>query len=169
MPHQHKATLAVTAAATTLMLAVPAPSVAQSETRQDRAGDAPAAIDVRDVVYTYRAGKVTVRAEIPELGNRGEASLSISQFAVFEAGHVLRVLKRPGQSAEVGLAYFDHFSLQPRRCKEMRGVWGQDVIRMRVATSCLGDDAVPRIFIQFGISADDEIDRAPAVRRLAAD
>ncbi|UMG91331.1 hypothetical protein [Nocardioides sp. TF02-7] len=109
---------------------------------------------------------VRVLADVPDLGRRGSAALSISRFSIFEAGHVLRIMKRPGQSPRVRLFYFNHFDLEPRRCRAVSGAWDEDQVRLRVARRCLGDDARERVFVQFGIQRGQSVDRAPAVRRL---
>lgn len=163
-----RATRVLVAAVTAMGLTlVGSPADAETKVRQDETGDAPAKIDVTRVRYSYGDDRVKAVARIPDLGRRGEAALSISRFEVFEAGYVVRIRKRLGKPARVSLLYFDHFDLHPRECDGLSGAWRDSSIRLSVATSCLRGHARPRIFTQFGIQRGDDVDRAPAVRRLA--
>jgi hypothetical protein len=147
------------------------PVAARAETRTtpDRTGDAPARIDIERARYDYGEGRVSVVARIPLLGDSGEASLSVSRYTIFEAGYVVRIIKRPNRAARTGLYFFNHFELVKRRCPQVSGEWGTGSIKLAVPVACLEDHRTPRVFVQFGIGADGSIDRAPAVRRLARD
>jgi hypothetical protein len=136
-------------------------------TRRDRADDAVARIDIAGARYSYRPARISALARIPDLGRAGDASLSITRFEVFEAGYVLRITKRAGQRPRVRLFFFDHFSLNRRRCNGIRGGWRDRAIRLSVPTRCLRGHARPQVFAQFGISRGRHLDRAPAVRRLS--
>lgn len=142
------------------------PAHAETVTRRDRANDAAARVDITRARYTYRPARISVLARIPHLGRAGDASLSITRFDVFEAGYVLRITKRVGQPPRVRLFFFDHFSLNRRRCQGSSGAWGSRSIRLSVPTRCLHGHARPNVFAQFGISRGRQLDRAPAVRRL---
>jgi hypothetical protein len=159
--------VAVTALLCLTLLGTPAQ--AATVVKEDRANDAPARIDIRRVTYAYGDGQVKVRARIPQLGRAGKADLSITKFEIFEAGYVLRIAKWRGERARVRLYYFDHFSLNRRRCDGIAGQWNDANIRMTVPTECLTGHARRRIRVQFGIQHRQDIDRAPAVRRLARD
>ncbi len=145
------------------------PAHAATRVKQDRTGDAPARIDITRATYTYADGRVKVRARIPDLGRYGTAALSISRFEIFEAGYVVRIVKRVGQPARVALFYFDHFDLHRRDCDQVSGNWNDSSIRLAVSTSCLKRHARPRVFVQFGISRAGNSDFAPAVRSLPRD
>ena len=106
---------------------------AESVHRRDAVGDAPAVIDIRAAEYTHSERRVRVVARIPDLGDRGEAALSISRFTIFEAGYVVTIKKRAGTPARVRLMFFDHFGLEPRECSAVAGRWGTD--RIRTATT----------------------------------
>lgn len=134
----------------------------------DRVGDAPPRIDVVRARYSYGDGHVRVLARIPDLGRSGNAALSISRFDIFEAGYVVRVVKRLGQPPRIGLYYFNHFDLEPRRCPDVTGQWNrQQSIRLSVSTACLEGHARRNVFVQFGIAKRQHVDRAPALRNLA--
>jgi hypothetical protein len=165
MPANRVCTFAVLA--TLIILLVAGPANAAVVTRVDRQGDAPRAIDIASARYSYGNGQVTVRASIPALGGSGAASLSISRFVFFEAGHIVRIVKRVGQPARVSLHFFDHFTVKRRACTGVAGSWNDRSITLRVPISCIKGDATPQIFVQFGIQRGDRVDRAPAVRRLA--
>lgn len=158
-------TLLVTIAG--LSLAAPLTAHAETTVRQDRRDDAPARIDVARARYSYGPDRVTVLARIPNLGRRGDASFSFTRFEVFEAGYVVRIVKRAGQAPRVGVYYFDHFGLSRRPCARVSGRWAQDSIRLVAPTPCLQGHARERAFVQFGIRAGRSVDRAPAVRRLS--
>ena len=143
------------------------PAQAETKVKQDREGDAPAAIDVTRARYSHGETHVRVTARISALGRVGEAALSISRFEIFEAGYVVRIIKHRGKPARVGLFYFDHFDLEKRACDDVSGTWGRTAIRLKVARECLVGHARPRVFAQFGIQRGQEVDRAPAVPRLA--
>ena len=109
--------VAFTVATSLLFLSVgPAPAHAEDVRRADAHGDAPTSIDITSVRYTHSKTRVSVVGTIPQLGQAGEASPSISRFSIFEAGYVVLVKKRPGEAPRVRLAYFNHFDLEPRRC-----------------------------------------------------
>ena len=145
------------------------PAYAETKVKPDQAGDAPAAIDVTRARYTHGDGRVRVVARIPGLGGSGEAGLSISRFDIFEAGYVVRLDKRPGLPATVGLYYFNHFELEKRDCDGVTGKWGKSAVRLSVARSCLDGHRTRRVFAQFGIAQGERDDFAPAARRLARD
>lgn len=146
---------------------LPAPSAhADSERRRDARNDAPDVIDIWSATYTHSERRVSVEAVIPELGREGSASLSVTQYTTFEAGYVVQISKRADQRARVGLYYFNHFDLEPRRCSEVSGTWGKGRIRLAVPLRCLRDDAGQHVFVQFGIQRGESIDRAAAVRQL---
>lgn len=145
---------------------VPVAAHAEIAERPDARGDAPSFIDVHAVMYAHGSDRVSVAATIPSLGRRGSASLSISQFTTFEAGHVVTIRKSPGRPVTVRLAYFNHFDLEPRRCGGVKGSWRPAKVTLSVPRACLGEDATERVFVQFGIQHGNAIDRAPAVRRL---
>lgn len=84
---------------------VGSPARAETRTKADRTDDAPARIDITRARYSYGNDRVKVVARIPKLGRVGEASLSITRFEIFEAGYVVRIIKRAGKPAKVGL-YF---------------------------------------------------------------
>lgn len=143
------------------------PAHAETVTRRDRANDAAARVDVTRANYTYRPLRISAHARIPNLGRAGDASLSITRFEVFDAGYVLRITKRAGQPPRVRLFFFDHFSLNRRRCQGISGVWGDRSITLGVPTRCLRGHARSTVLTQFGISHGHQLDRAPAVRRLS--
>ena len=159
--------LVVTATLAAVLTATPAQ--AEVRFRPDRTGDAPAAIDLVRARYAYGHGRVAVTARVPELGRAGSTTLSISRFEIFEAGYVLRMRKKVGHEPHVRLYYFDHFGLNQRRCDDMAGSWGDGVVHLDVATTCLRHHARPHVFAQVATSQGDDIDRAPAVKRLARD
>jgi len=165
-----RASITVATAVTALALTLTAtPAGADTRTRQDPTGDAPAGIDVTRARYTYADGHVRVRATVPELGRRGRAELSISRFEIFEAGYVVRLVKRAGQPPRTRLFFFDHFDLTRRPCDDVTGTWRQGTVRLSVATSCLQGHARRRAFTQVGLVRGGDVDLAPAVRRLARD
>ena len=137
--------------------------------RDDATGDAPAAIDIKQAQYSYGDGRVRVVSAVPDLGRYGRAELAISRFEVFEAGYVVRIVKKVGEAPTVRLLYYDHFSLKRRACEGVGGRWRDRSIALRVPVSCLRDHATPRIFVQLSTQRGDRIDRAPAVKRLARD
>lgn len=142
---------------------------AETKVKPDPSGDGPAAIDITRARYTHGDGRVKVFARVPALGRAGEATLSISRFEIFEAGYVVRLDKRPGEPAEVGLYYFNHFDLEKRDCDDVSGTWGETSIRLSVARSCLEGHAPRRVFAQVGIAKGEQVDFAPAATRLARD
>lgn len=150
----------------TAILIVPSMVSAAVVTRDDKRGDAPAAIDVTKARYAYGGGRVAVRATIPRLGDRGQAALSISRYEIFEAGYVVRIVKRVGKPARVRLQYFDHFDLHNRKCAGVAGRWNDRSVTLRVPIKCLEGHRTPKVFAQFGIQRGERIDRAPAVKRL---
>lgn len=139
---------------------------AEPRVRSDRVADAPAAIDVTRVRYSHADHQVRVRARIPDLGAAGVATLAITRFEIFEAGYVVRMVKRLGKPARVRLLYFDHFDLSRRECDGVAGRWNDRSVRLAVPRSCLEGHAKRRVFVQFGIQRGRAVDRAPAVRRL---
>ncbi len=159
---------ALTAALTVgvLVLAGSAPAGAETVSRSDARGDAPARIDVTRATYTHSDDHVSVVARIPRLGRQGTAALSISRFEIFEAGYVVEVVKRAGQPARAKLLYYNHFDLLPRSCDDVTGSWGHHRVTLSVARSCLTGHARDRVFTQFGIQSGSDVDRAPAVKRL---
>ena len=160
--------VAFTVATSLLFLSVePAPAHAEEVRRTDAHGDAPASIDITNARYTHGKTRVSVVATIPRLGRAGQASLSISRYSIFEAGYVVLVKKRAGEAPRVRLAYFNHFELEPRRCSSLSGKWSNGQIRLGVARSCLKGHIRERVFVQFGGQRGSNVDRAPAVRRLA--
>jgi hypothetical protein len=145
-------------------------AIAATTVKDDRTGDAPARIDATRARYTYGGGTVKVTARIPNLGNSGNAALSITRFDIFEAGYVVRIVKRQGQAPRVRLFYFNHFELEPRSCGDVNGQWNrQQSIRLAVSTACLDGHARRNIFVQFGIAKRRDVDRVPAVRNLRRD
>ena len=145
------------------------PAHADSEHRQDARGDAPPVIDVRGVEYSHGTRLVRARAHVPGLGRRGSASISISRFAIFEAGYVLQIKKRLGMPARLRFGFFNHFDLEPRQCSGASARWGDRGISLSVPRSCLEGHRTHRLFVQFGLQRGRDIDRAPAVRRLRMD
>jgi hypothetical protein len=140
---------------------------ADTATKKDARRDAPAQIDVAKATYTYDTETVSVEARIPGLGRSGDASLSISQFEIFEAGYVGRIQRAPGKAPKVGLFYFDHFNLKKRKCGGVEGTWKAGRIRIAVPVTCLMDGfPADQVFAQFAIAAGKSVDRAPAVKRL---
>ena len=108
---------------------------------------------------------------MPDLGRAGRAELSISGFEIFEAGYVVRLVKRAGQPPRTRLFFFDHFDLNRSPCDDVRGSWRQSTgkVRLSVATECLDGHARRRAFTQVGLVRGERVDLAPAVRRLARD
>lgn len=149
-------------------LAAP-PAYAETKVKPDPAGDAPSGIDITRARYTHGDGRVKVFARVPALRRSGEATLSISRFGIFEAGYVVMIKKKLGEPGEVALYYFDHFGLEKRDCDGVSGTWGETSIRMSVPRSCLEGHAPRRVFAQVGISLGEQVDLAPAARRLARD
>jgi hypothetical protein len=149
-----------------LVAAVAAPASAEKIRRVDARGDAPQAIDIWSARYSHGVHRVSVVASLPDLGQRGRASLSISKFEIFEAGYVALIKKRPGAAPQVRLTFFNHFDLEPRECPGLTGSWASARVKLSVPRSCLDDHAQERVFAQFGIQRGSEIDRARAVRRL---
>lgn len=143
-------------------------SAAHAETRgkSDRVQDAPATIDITRARYSHSDDQVRVRARIPDLGPAGVATLAITRFEIFEAGYVVRMVKRVGKPARVRLLFFDHFDLHKRECDGVVGSWNDRSVRLAVSRSCLEGHAKPRVFVRFGIQRGRAVDRAPAVRRL---
>jgi len=141
-------------------------AAAETVGRDDRRHDAPARIDVTHATYTHSQNRVRVVARVPRLGRTGTAALSISRFEIFEAGYVVQIKKRAGEPPRARLFFFNHFDLEPRRCANVSGTWGDHKVTLSVARSCLTDHAGERVFAQFGIQDGDQVDRAPAVRRL---
>jgi hypothetical protein len=151
---------------TLLCASLVSPAVAETVHRQDARDDASSAIDIRSVDYTHGPRRVRVVADIPDLGDRGTASLSISRFTIFEAGYVLQIKKRAGSRPRIQLFFFNHFDLEPRNCSQVSGRWGEDRIKLIVARKCLKGHVRNRLFVQFGIQRGQSVDRAPAVRRI---
>ena len=151
------------------LVLVGSPAVAETVVDKDSVDDAPAWIDITRARYTYNSDRAKVIARIPDLGRAGEAALSITRFEVFEAGYVVRIIKRRGERATVGLYFFDHFDLNKRKCDGVSGTWGDSYVRLSVPTDCLDGHAKRNVFAQFGIQRGQKVDRAPAVRRLARD
>lgn len=158
--------LAISAVVVAMLASGTVSASAETVRRDDPVRDAPAHIDVTRAVYTHSQSRVRVVARIPELGRSGTAALSISRFDIFEAGYVLQIKKRVGERPRTRLYFFNHFDLVPRRCADVTGVWRTHQVRLSVARSCLSDHARERVFAQFGIQRGDQVDRAPAVRRL---
>lgn len=159
------------AAVVAVLLAVTAPSPAHAATvvRDDRSGDAPARIDITAARYSHGDGVVKVLARIPNLGRAGDASLSVSSFDIFEAGYVVRILKRAESRPRVSLLYFDHFDTHRRKCDRVRGRWLDTAIRLSVPVTCLKEHGTRRVFVQFGIVHRGDLDRARPVRNLPRD
>lgn len=145
---------------------VAAPASAQTVTREDPAGDAPARIDITRVRYAHLDDRVRVAARIPDLGAAGTADLLISRFEIFEAGYVARIRKVTGKQAKVSLLYYDHFDLRKRACRGLTGSWEADKIRLKVPRSCLKGHRTTYVFTQFVIARGEPFDEAPAVKRL---
>ena len=145
----------------------PSPAGAEQVRRVDPRGDAPAAIDIWSARYQHREHRVRVVANIPDLGQRGRASLSISRFTIFEAGYVAIIKKRAGKDPQVRLTFFNHFELQPRDCPGVSGSWTDDQVKLSVPRSCLEGHARQRVFVQFAILRGSDVDRARPVKRLA--
>jgi hypothetical protein len=143
-----------------------APADAETVGRDDPRQDAPANIDVTHATYTHSQDRVGVVARIPDLGRAGTAALSISRFGIFEAGYVVQIHKRAGEAPRTRLLFFNHFDLEPRRCDDVSGTWGEHQVTLSVARSCLTGHAREHVFAQFGIQRGDQVDHAPAVRRL---
>jgi hypothetical protein len=143
------------------------PALADTKTRVDPVGDAPAGIDITLARYSYENGRVSVRARVPDLARRGRADLSISRFEIFDAGYVVRLVKRAGKPPRTRLYFFDHFDLHRRPCDDVRGWWRNGAVRLSVDADCLEDHARRRIFTQVGLIRRQDFDMAPAVRRLA--
>jgi hypothetical protein len=150
-----------------LVVAGSSPALAQQVRRADPHGDAPQSIDIWNARYRHATHRVSVDVKIPDLGDRGRASLSISRFTIFEAGYVVIIRKSVGEPARVRLAYYNHFDLEPRRCAGVTGSWGSGHVELGVPRSCLEGHARKRVFVQFGIQRGPDIDRARPVRRLA--
>lgn len=151
------------------LLAVTPAATAETEVRKDRSGDAPAAIDIEEVDYVYGNGRVSVVASIPDLGRSGRADLTVTRFDTFEAGYVLRIVKRSGDPAKIRLYYFDHFDLDRRRCNDLGGKWRGGGLSIGVPVDCLSGHARRSIRTQVTSAKGREYDRAPAVARLARD
>lgn len=151
------------------LLAVTPAATAETKVREDRSGDAPAAIDIDEVEYAYGHGRVSVVASIPDLGRSGQADLTVTRFDTFEAGYVLRIVKRSGDPAKVRLYYFDHFDLNRRRCEDLGGKWRAAGLSVSVPGDCLSGHARRSIRTQVTSVKGREYDRAPAVARLARD
>ena len=151
-----------------VLIATLGTSAAHAETRvrTDRVGDAPSTLDVTRVRYAHADHQVRVRARIPDLGAAGVATLAITRFDVFEAGYVVRMVKRLGKPARVRVLYFDHFDLSRHECDGAAGRWNDRSVRLAVPRSCLEGHAKRRIFLEFGIHRGRAVDRTPAVRRL---
>ena len=149
-------------------LATP-PAYAETKVKPDPSDDAPSGIDITRARYTHGDGRVKVFARVPALRDSGEASLSISRFEIFEAGYVVLIKKRLGEPARVRLYFFNHFDLEKRDCDGVSGRWGETSIRLSVPRSCLEGHATHRVFAQVGVSLGEQVDLAPAARRLARD
>lgn len=148
---------------------VAAPASAQTVTKDDPSGDAPARIDITKVRYTHESDRVRVSAKIPELGRSGTADFLVSRYEIFEAGYVVRIRQHQDQPAKVSLLYFDHFDLKKRTCKGISGSWGPQVVRLKVPRSCLKGHATKYVSTQFLISygaGGERFDEAPMVKRL---
>lgn len=146
-----------------------APVHADTRSRTDPAGDAPPGIDITRARYSYEDGHVSVRARVPGLADVGKAELSISRFEIFEAGYVVRLVKRAGQPPRTRLFFFDHFDLTRRPCDDVAGSWRAGTVRLSVAASCLQGHARRRAFTQVALVRGEDLDFAPEVRRLARD
>lgn len=152
---------------TALVLAGSGVALADTAIKKDPRGDAPAKIDVTKATYTYDSQTVSVDARIPALGNRGDAALSISQFAIFEAGYIGRIQREPGSAPKVGLFYFDHFTTKKQKCDGITATWRKGHITIDVPVTCLVNGfPSAQVFVQFGIVSGNGLDRAPAIRRL---
>jgi hypothetical protein len=162
---RHLVRIAVVVASIALSLGV-TPALAETKTRVDPADDAPAGIDITLARYSYENGRVSVMARVPHLARRGRADLSISRFEIFDAGYVLRLVKRAGKPPRTRLYFFDHFDLHRRPCDDVRGSWRSGTVRLSVDADCLEDHARRRIFTQVGLIRRQTVDVAPAVRRL---
>jgi hypothetical protein len=136
--------------------------------RDDPTGDAPPRFDVASARYSHHPARVAVTAQIPDLGDAGWASLSVSRFRVFEAGYVVLMRKRADEQPRVRLTYFNHFELEPRRCAGVTGSWDDGEVVLSVPRSCLDGHARRNVFAQFAIGRGEHVDRAPAVRRLSS-
>ena len=143
------------------------PASAETKVKDDQLGDAPAAIDITRARYVHNDDAVIVVAKIPDLGGAGEAQLAVSRFEIFEAGYVVRLIKRRGEPATVGLFYFDHFDLLERDCDAVEGAWRAHSIRIEVSRDCLKGHKRDVVFAQVATIRGEKVDRAPAVRRLA--
>ena len=144
-------------------------AAAETVVRVDKTGDAPRGIDIDSARYSYAGGEVAVTARVQDLQRMGSASLSITRFEVFEAGYIVRIVKKRGRPAQTALLYFDHFDATERTCDGVRGRWGRSRIRLVVPTECLRDHRTSSLFVQFGISDAGRVDHAPAVVRLQSD
>ena len=140
-----------------------APAHAATKVKDDP-DDAPARIDITKVRYTYGDGTVRVSGTVPELGDFGRGYLTISRYEVFEAGYVLRIIKKAGEEPRVRLLYFDHFDLEPSACSRTAGSWGDQRIRMRVSTDCLDGHARPRTYLRLTTAKGEELDEGPVAR-----
>jgi len=154
------------AGAVLLACSVAAPASAQTVTREDRVGDAPASIDITRVRYAHLSDRVRVAARIPQLGDAGTADFLISRFEIFEAGYVARIRKTKDREARVSLLYYNHFDLTKRTCKGLTGMWEADKIRLKVPRSCLKGHRTKYVSTQFVIARGEPFDEAPLVKRL---
>ncbi|GAA3530035.1 hypothetical protein AFL01nite_00400 [Aeromicrobium flavum] len=148
-----------------------APAAADSATRRDPSGDAPARIDITKVRYSHLSDRVRVSAKIPELGRSGTAELTVSQYEIFEAGYIVRIRKHRGEKARVALLYFDHFDVKKQKCRGVSGTWGEQVIRLKVPRSCLKkrghatEELTLQLFTSFGTTGE-QVDEAPQATSL---
>ncbi|WP_370614319.1 hypothetical protein [Mumia sp. Pv 4-285] len=146
-----------------------APASAEERSRTDRAGDAPARIDLTHVSYRHTEARVSARIRVPDLGRRGRASLAVSRFGIFEAGYVAVVRKKPGRPATTRLLFFDHFDTTPRQCDGLRGSWKRatGTVSISVPRACLDGHRTRKVYVAARTMRGSSFDDARPVRRLA--
>jgi hypothetical protein len=149
-----------------LVVGIAPAAAAEIVERRDASGDAPASIDITRATYKHSLRRVSAVARVPGLGQRGSADLAVSRFEIFEAGYVVRIRKRVGEPATVRLLFFNHFDLEPRACDGVRGRWTENRVALSVPRRCLEGHARRNVFAQVGLRRGQDVDLAPAVRRL---
>lgn len=160
-------TLALTLLITAILSVLPASAAADTATRRDPRGDAPAGIDIVRSHYRHAVRSVSARVYLPALSDTGSVSLAISRFDVFEAGYVAVVRRRADGTVSRRLLYFDHFDYLPRRC-DVGGRWNRDtgVVTVKVPRRCLDDHRRPRLYLGARAYKRNRVDVAPPVLRL---
>ncbi len=139
------------------LVALAPPAAAETKSRVDRTGDAPARIDMDEVDYSYGDRRVHATAAVPDLGRAGHADLTFTSLQQFRPGYVLRLVKAAGEPAQYALVLLRPLPAEPPSVRRH----GRQVARRcshgERPTECLNGHARRSVRTQLTMVAGDAI------------